>query len=238
MLFKHFQIIILAAVFLLQYFFEHIYPQNKTLNNWKNERYNILLGLLNVLLIFIPASGFVWLLQFIDQKNIGWLQLVILPYWFKILLTIIVLDLWMYAWHRLNHEMPFLWKFHHLHHTDEKMNSTTAIRFHILELLFSYPGKAIVCVIAGLQYTPVLLYEILFFTAVVIHHSNIYISPATDKIYRMLFSSPGMHRIHHSINISERNSNYGSVLSVWDKLFRTSVYKDFNFITFGVKEKN
>ncbi len=237
MLFKHIQVIILAAVFLLQYFFEHIYPQNKALNNWKNERRNILIGFSNLLLIFIPASGLVWLLQFIDEKGIGLLQCIIIPFWIKMLLTIIVLDIWMYTWHRLNHESLFLWKFHRFHHTDEKMNTTTAIRFHILELLLSYPGKAIVCIIAGLQYAPVLIYEILFFIAVVIHHSNIYITPATDKIYRKLFSSPGMHRIHHSINISERNSNYGSVFSIWDKLFRTSVYKDFNLITFGVKEK-
>jgi sterol desaturase/sphingolipid hydroxylase (fatty acid hydroxylase superfamily) len=237
MLFKHFQIIILAAVFLLQYFFEHIHPQRKILNSWKNERYNILIGLFNLLFVFMPASALVWLLSLIDEKNIGLLQQAVLPYWVQIIITLIVLDMWMYAWHRLNHELPFLWKFHRLHHTDQKMNSTTAIRFHILELLFSYPGKAIVCIIAGLQYTPVLIYEILFFTAVVIHHSNIYISQATDKIYSRFFSSPGMHRIHHSIHVSERNSNYGSVFSFWDKLFRTSVYKDFNTITFGVNEE-
>ncbi len=237
MLFKHFQIIILATVFLLQFFFEHIYPQNKALNNWKNERYNIAIGLLNLLLIFIPASGLVWLLGVIDERNIGLLQQATFPYWVKITITIVVLDAWMYAWHRLNHELAFLWRFHRFHHTDQKMNSTTAIRFHILELLFSYPGKAIVCLIAGLQYTPVLIYEIFFFIAVVIHHSNIYISPTTDKIYRFLFSSPGMHRIHHSINVSERNSNYGSVFSIWDRLFRTSVYGDFKRIVFGVKEK-
>ncbi len=236
MLFKQYQVLILAGVFLLQYFFEHVYPQNRLLNNWKSERYNIFIGLLNLLLIFIPAQALVWLLGFIDEKNLGLLQQVNLPFWSQLLLTIIILDAWIYAWHRLNHTQPFLWRFHRFHHTDQQMNSTTAIRFHILELLFSYPGKAIVCIIAGLQYTPVLVYEILFFTAVVIHHSNIYISQATDKIYRKLFSSPGMHRIHHSIHVSERNSNYGSVFSIWDKLFGTTVYKDFRLIKFGVEE--
>ena len=181
MLFKQYQVYILAGIFLLQYFFEHIHPQNKLLNNPKRECYNIFIGLLNLLLIFIPARALVWLLQFIEDKNLGLLQQINLPFWVYILLTIFILDVWMYAWHRLNHTQPLLWKFHHFHHTDTKMNSTTAIRFHIAELLLSYPGKGLVCLIAGLQYTPVLIYETLFFASIVVHHSNIRISAAADR---------------------------------------------------------
>ncbi len=236
MLFKKYQVIILAAVFLLQFMFEHIYPQNKLLNKRKNEGYNILMALLNYGIIFFPATGLVWILSFIEEKNIGLMQNTHFAPWLEFPLTILVLDIWMYAWHRMNHIIPFLWKFHRFHHRDMLMNTTTAIRFHFAELLFSYPGKILVCMIVGISYPALLVYEILFFTAIVIHHSNIFITETVDKIYRILFSSPGMHRIHHSIFETERNSNYGSVFSFWDRIFGTVMIKDFSNIKFGIEE--
>ncbi len=237
MTFKSLQIILFAAIFLLQYFFEHVYPQSKEYNNWKNERRNIATGLMNLVLVIPPAAVMVWLLQVIDLKNWGLLQQWSLPFWATLIVTVFLLDMWMYAWHRLNHTQPFLWRFHRFHHTDEKMNSTTAIRFHFLELFFSYFGKAIVFVVAGFSYTPVLIYELLFFASIVVHHSNINISEAADKIYRCVFASPRMHRIHHSVQRRERDSNYGSVFSFWDNLFGTAVYTNADHIQFGVNEE-
>lgn len=227
----------LAIVFGLQYFFEHLYPQNKKLNDWKNERFNLSIGLLNVVLNFVPASALVYLLGFIEQNRIGLLMRFSLPSWLEILLTILVLDCWMYAWHRINHTVPFFWQFHRFHHEDQRMNSTTAVRFHIAELLLSLPGKAAVYLLFGLRFTPVIVYETLFFTAIVFHHSNIRISAAADGLYRILFASPVMHRIHHSCRKEERNANYGAVFSFWDRLFRSWVKAPKGEIVFGVEEK-
>lgn len=215
---KQIQIIILAGVFALQFFFEHLFPQRKGLNDWKNERNNLLIGLLNLVLSFLPATFFVRGIQLFESRGWGLLHFFPLPFWLNLLLTLLLVDFWMYIWHRANHRIPFLWRFHRFHHKDTKMNSTTAIRFHIVELYFSYPAKAAVCLLLGISYLPLLVYETLFFTAVVIHHSNIAISAKADIIYRTLFASPGMHRIHHSDHWEDTHSNYGSLFSFWDRL--------------------
>jgi sterol desaturase/sphingolipid hydroxylase (fatty acid hydroxylase superfamily) len=215
---KQVQVIILAAVFALQFLFEHIFPQRRTLNDWKNERMNIGIGLLNLLLSLIPAHFFVQGIAFFESNGWGLLHQFSMPFALNLLLTILLMDFWMYIWHRMNHRLPFLWQFHRFHHKDTKMNSTTAVRFHIVELYLSYPAKAAVCLLLGISYLPLLIYETLFFTAVVIHHSNIAISEKADSVYRLLFASPGIHRIHHSNRLQDTNSNYGSLFSFWDRL--------------------
>lgn len=231
---KYAQIIILAAVFMLQYLFEHIYPQRKERNNWKNERFNLLIGLANTALVLFPATLFVKAIEWMELNKAGLLHRFTIPFWFNVILTILILDLWMYLWHRLNHTAPFLWKFHLFHHKDVKMNSTTALRFHTVELLLSYPGKLLICFLFGISYLPLFFYEILFFISIVIHHSNIYITERADNIYKMLFVSPIMHRIHHSIKKEERNTNYGALFSFWDRLFNSNANKAKGVIEFGV----
>jgi sterol desaturase/sphingolipid hydroxylase (fatty acid hydroxylase superfamily) len=233
---KLFQVICIAVIFGLQYFFEHVYPQRKDLNSWKNERKNIAVGLMNLLLVSLPSAAFVILLQFIDSRNLGLLQQVAWPNLVAVVVCVLVLDLWMYAWHRLNHTVPWLWRFHRYHHTDDKMNSTTAIRFHFGELFFSFFGKAAVCLLLGITYPLLVTYELVFFASIVFHHSNIRISAKADAMYRRLFASPGMHRIHHSREPSEQRSNYGSVFSFWDSFFGTAKHRDFSAIVFGVEE--
>jgi sterol desaturase/sphingolipid hydroxylase (fatty acid hydroxylase superfamily) len=234
---KYIQIIILTSVFLLQYALEHLYPQRREINDWKNERFNIGIGLLNLILNFLPAYGLVYLLRVIAEHNLGLLQQFQITMWMQIIITILILDLWMYFWHRLNHVLPFFWRFHRFHHTDEKMNTTTAVRFHIIELFLSVPGKAAIYLIMGFEFSPVIIYELLFFTSVVIHHSNIYISKKVDSLYRLIFASPFMHRIHHSVNKEERNTNYGALFSFWDRLFTSfRINKNTASIQFGVKE--
>ncbi len=231
---KYIQVVILAIVFALQYLFEHLRPQQSSINNWKNERFNIIIGIINLVLTFVPATLIVNLATLIHDKHFGLLQAFDLPLWLQILLSIIIIDFWMYIWHRLNHIVPWLWRFHKFHHKDTKMNSTTAVRFHIIELYLSYPGKVLVSLVAGISYIPLLVFEIAFFTAVIIHHSNIFITERTDKAYRFLFSSPRMHRIHHSVDPDETHSNYGGIFSFWDRLFNTWKPRAKGMITFGV----
>lgn len=233
---KYTQIVILAVLFLLQYLVEHLLPQERKYNDWKNEKFNLGIGVLNVVLNFIPASLLVYFLEIIDQNAIGLMQQFQIPIGLQIIMTIVLLDLWMYIWHRLNHTIPFLWRWHLFHHRDQKMNTTTAVRFHIVELLLSVPGKAVIYFLFGLSFLPVIIYEMLFFTAVVFHHSNIRITHSADRIYRTVFASPMMHRIHHSRRREETHSNYGAVLSIWDRLFRSWKPKPTGNIVFGVEE--
>ena len=231
---KYVQILVLGCVFALQYLVEHVRPQKREVNNWKNERFNLAIGLLNVALTFLPAGLFVQFLAYVERQNMGLIKQFSLPFGVQLVLTFFILDLWMYAWHRLNHQVPFLWRLHSFHHRDEKMNSTTAVRFHVLELFLSYPGKALVCLMFGISYVPLVIYEIVFFISVIIHHSNMYISPKADAIYRTLFASPLMHRIHHSDKREETNSNYGALFSFWDRLFGSWTEKPKEEVVFGL----
>lgn len=235
---KRWQAIILFSVFVLQYLFEHFFPENRKYNNAKNEIRNVLVGIVNAMVIFIPSALMVELISLIEKYKIGLFQLMHLSLWANIILSILAMDLFMYWWHRFNHTKKYLWHFHSFHHKDEKMNTTTALRFHSIELLLSAFFKGLFFVFIGFSFLPVLVYEILFFTVVLIHHSNINISMRIDFLYRRIFSSPMMHRIHHSNKQQETDSNYGSVFSWWDRLFSTYKKEATGEIIFGVDKRN
>jgi sterol desaturase/sphingolipid hydroxylase (fatty acid hydroxylase superfamily) len=231
---KRVQFLIFFTVLVLQYLFEHIFPQKKYNNNLKNETANIAIGILNAALLLIPSALLVQLLNYTYVHQIGLLHLINLPIGINIILTIFIMDLAMYWWHRLNHTKNIFWRFHKFHHLDNRMNTTTALRFHTVELLFSWFFKGLFFILMGFSFLPIIIYEILFFTVVLIHHSNINISSHFDMQYRKLFSSPMMHRIHHSNKKQETDTNYGSVFSFWDRLFSTYKKEAAEEIIFGV----
>ena len=234
---KKMQTLIIFGVFILQYLFEHIFPQQKKYNNARHEGFNLFIGILNALLLFIPSALLIELLSRIDKFNIGLLQQFVLPLWANIFITVVLMDFLIYWWHRFNHTKIFFWQFHKFHHHEEKMNSLTALRFHSVELIFSVIGKAVCYVLLGFFFIPILVYEGLFFIVVVFHHSNIKISTKLDMVYRQIFSSPKMHRIHHSNVQQETDSNYGSVFSWWDRIFGTYKKEAAGEIVFGI-DKN
>ncbi len=145
-----------------------------------------------------------------------------------------MIDIFMYWWHRVNHEWRILWYFHKFHHADTKLNSTSALRFHAGELLLSYVTKIIAFSLLGISLSAILVHSLLFFPIIVFHHSNLKISERWDLFFRRFIVTPLMHRIHHSVIKSETNSNYSSVLPYWDRLFRSYVKKPSKEIVFGV----
>lgn len=234
---KNIQAVILLAIFVLQYFFEHVFPQKRKYNSLKNEARNLAVGILNAALLFIPSLILVEILGYTQDHQIGLLNLISLPFAAEVAITFLITDLAMYGWHRLNHTYSLLWRFHRFHHLDEQMNTATALRFHSFELIAAVIAKGIFFLIAGLSFLPVLIYETIFFIVVVFHHSNIKISDTADMLYRKVFSSPMMHRIHHSEKKEETNSNYGSVFSFWDKIFKTYKKNAAGEIVYGVEDE-
>ncbi|MCB1159366.1 MAG: sterol desaturase family protein, partial [Leptospiraceae bacterium] len=130
-------------------------------------------------------------------------------------------DMWMYFWHRLNHEFSFFWKFHSVHHSDPEMDVTSAYRFHFGELIFSDLLRIPILLLLGFSKTELLYYNAFLGINILIHHSNIAFPEKIDKFYRVFLASPEMHKVHHSEVIKEANTNYGSLLSIWDRLFHT-----------------
>ena len=144
-----------------------------------------------------------------------------LPYWLKMLFTILILDFVIYIWHLLNHEVPLFWRFHRVHHSDLNMDASTANRFHLGELLFSGLLRLAVVYTFGLPAAGYILFEILANLSIQFHHSSIRMPADFEKRWMLLFVPPSMHRVHHSVKIRERDSNYGVLFSLWDRLLGT-----------------
>ena len=178
------------------------------------------------MLILIP-SGILMAFMLDWSKNV-WpgIGMLALPPIAKAIPIILLIDLWMYVWHRLNHEIPFLWRFHSIHHSDTTLDVTSSWRFHYIEILISELLRLPLFMLMGAGIEHLLLYSLLMTPIIEFQHSNISIPPALDRLARLIIPSPMMHRLHHSRLRSEHDSNYGSMLSVWDRLFGSLLTKD------------
>jgi len=159
--------------------------------------------------------------MYVTTHQLGILNLIDLPQWIKILVTVVFMDFMLYVWHLLNHEMPFLWRFHRVHHSDLNMDVSTATRFHIGELAISAMIKISLVFFLGASTLGVLIFESTLVLCAQFHHSSIKIPGWFEKVFWILFVPPSMHRIHHSVVIKERDTNYGTIFSLWDRFLGT-----------------
>ncbi len=199
---------------------------------------NITLGILNTVVV---AVGFVTLWAAVTtwtaQHGIGLLNLIPLPIWLHVLGAVLLLDLWTYCWHRLNHTIPFLWRFHKVHHSDPLMDVTTANRFHTGEIVLSSLLRVPVLALIGASLGELALFESIIFANTQIHHANIGFSEKVDRFMRIFLTSPAMHKVHHSRLQPETDSNYTALLSVWDRLFGSfRLRADPHEIQFGLDD--
>jgi sterol desaturase/sphingolipid hydroxylase (fatty acid hydroxylase superfamily) len=159
-----------------------------------------------------------------SEQNWGLLNQWALPYWLKIIIGFIILDLAVYTQHVLHHALPALWRLHMVHHADLDFDLTTGLRFHPVEIIISMIIKLAVVAALGAPPVAVLLFEVALNATSMFNHSNIRIHLKVDQGLRLLVVTPDMHRVHHSVIIQETNSNFGFNLPWWDRLFGT--YKD------------
>ena len=155
----------------------------------------------------------------IVEQGVGVFNVLEWPTAVEFAITIIALDLAIYWQHRAMHMFPWLWRLHRLHHTDMNFELTLGLRFHPFEILFSLFYKGSVIVALGASPLAVLCYEIVLAVFALFSHSDIRIATPWDQRLRMLFITPDWHRVHHSIHRTETDSNYGNLLSIWDRLF-------------------
>jgi sterol desaturase/sphingolipid hydroxylase (fatty acid hydroxylase superfamily) len=217
------QIIAAAIVMASLWTLEAIFPflPNRPGRFGRNAR-NIAIGMINsVILALLYAPVVVGLTAWTRANEFALLNLFSLSVWTSAILAFLLQDAWMYLWHRLNHRIPFLWRFHKVHHSDPFMNASTAVRFHTGEILISAILRLGVIALTGLSLWQVLLYDLVMIPVIFFHHSDLRFPEKADKIYRALFASPAMHRIHHSPVRVETDSNYGTIFSFWDRLGRS-----------------
>jgi sterol desaturase/sphingolipid hydroxylase (fatty acid hydroxylase superfamily) len=136
-------------------------------------------------------------------------------------LGVLALDAVSYAWHRANHRWPLLWRFHRVHHADAAFHVTTALRFHPGELLLALPVRLAAVLALGVPPAGVLLFEIVFGTANLLEHGNFELPARVERAARRVLVTPALHRAHHTADWRELDTNFGTVLSLWDRLAGT-----------------
>ncbi len=138
-----------------------------------------------------------------------------------LLLDLVILDCWIYWWHRANHEIPFLWRFHEVHHLDEFLDVTSALRFHAGEVILSSLVRATVIYLLDVPLTSVIVFETAILFGAIFHHSNLKLPPVLERALSKIIVTPSIHWVHHHAIRRDTDSNYATVLSLWDRLFAT-----------------
>jgi sterol desaturase/sphingolipid hydroxylase (fatty acid hydroxylase superfamily) len=198
--------------------------------------HNIAIALFNtVILGLVFGTVTMMLTAWTEQNQFGLLNHVG-PRPLRFAVALLLLDGWMYVWHRANHTIPFLWRFHRMHHSDRHMDVTTATRFHLGEQVGSSVLRFGLIPLLGFEVWNLVVYDTLVIALTQFHHADISLG-RWDRWLRWLIVTPDMHKVHHSDWHGETDSNYSTVLSVWDRLARSfRLRSDPSTLVFGLKE--
>jgi sterol desaturase/sphingolipid hydroxylase (fatty acid hydroxylase superfamily) len=169
-------------------------------------------------LVYVPFLVFS---VYVDEEGWGISRLLGLTGWTEIVLAIVVLDFFDYLWHRANHRVRFLWRFHKAHHADTGMDVTTALRFHPGELLISALVKAAWIAIWGPLVVAWFLFEALVSLCAQFHHANIDFPDSVERWLSWIIVTPRFHAAHHAVDRHYGNANFSTIFSLWDRLFGT-----------------
>ncbi len=181
---------------------------------------NLALGVFNALVVsLLFAAATLAVTTWAFESGVGLLHLIDLPTEVTLVAAIVLFDAWQYLWHRLNHRIPLLWRFHAVHHSDADLDASAALRFHTGEILLSSLARLAVLPVLGLTIGHVLVYETILLPIILFHHSNVRVPERMDRWLRMVIVTPWMHWVHHSDWQPETDSNYSSIFSFWDRIF-------------------
>lgn len=196
--------------------------RQRSTSRWVRWPGNLSVVVLNTLLLrlLLPAAV-VGAALAVDARNWGLLNLLPMPEWVEVLLAVLILDLAIYTQHIVFHAVPVLWRLHRMHHTDIDFDVTTGVRFHPVEIMLSMSVKIAVVAALGAPALAVLIFEVLLNAISLFNHSNVDLPRSIDRVLRRIIVTPDMHRVHHSVEPQETNSNFGFNLPWWDRLFRT-----------------
>ncbi|MCW8931282.1 MAG: sterol desaturase family protein [Gammaproteobacteria bacterium] len=173
-----------------------------------------------ILRILFPAAA-VGVAVFAHNHGWGLLNYYELPMIIAVVITIIAMDFIIYLQHVMVHAVPLLWRLHRVHHADLDYDVTTGARFHTLEIILSMLIKFATIIVLGPPVVAVILFEVILNALAMFNHSNIGLPKMIDKALRWFIVTPDMHRVHHSVEDDETNSNFGFNLTWWDRLFGT-----------------
>jgi len=183
---------------------------------------NLTLVVLNTALVRVVFPlGAAGVALWAAHKDWGLFNVVGAPGWMTFAVSLLVLDLAIYAQHVAFHHVPLLWRLHRVHHADLDVDVTTGVRFHPIEILLSMVIKVAVVLAIGAPALSVVVFEIVLNATSMFNHANVGMPAPFEQALRRIVVTPDMHRVHHSVWRDETDSNFGFNLSWWDRLFRT-----------------
>ena len=141
--------------------------------------------------------------------------------WAGMIVDLVLLDLWIYWWHRTQHAVPILWRFHEVHHLDETLDASTALRFHFGEVVISSLVRLPVIILLAIPLSNIILFEAVVAMAAIFHHSNLRLAPGFEQALSRVIVTPAIHWLHHHAIRVDTDSSYAVFFSVWDRLFRS-----------------
>lgn len=219
-------------------FLENIRPwrgwQSWRLRRWG--RHFVLTVLSKILIRAIFATVLIEVAVNVQQKKQGILQNLDIPFALQVMLGVLILDFFIYMQHKFMHRFKWLWALHKVHHVDKEIDVSTGIRFHPLEEVISMGVKVLGVSFSGAPALAALIFEVLLNFGSLFTHANIKIPKPLEKKLRLVIVTPDMHRIHHSDNELDYNTNFGFSFSFWDRLFKThrpTAFTGERHLTFG-----
>ena len=159
--------------------------------------------------------------RFAEQTGLGLFNVMQAPLWARVVATIVALDFVSYGWHRANHVIPALWRFHAVHHSDSSFTVSTALRFHPGELLLSLPLRLAAVIAVGASPVAVVAFEAMFALSNYVEHGDIDLPAWLERRLGRVFVTPALHRLHHARKPTDREHNYGTIFVTWDRLLGT-----------------
>ena len=233
------QLIAFVSIFFFFYLIESFQPVRPwTQPRWKRFAFHMTLSVLNSILMRLVAAAPVFLLIIWTQEHrfgiAHWMGLTgIVGY----IATYIVYDFYDYWWHRVNHQIPFLWRFHKAHHIDTHVDITTSLRFHPGELVLSTLAKIVFVCLWGPSLWGYMIAMIGISAHSQFHHTNFTLPEGVERIFRWVHMTPRLHASHHTVTPRTRNANFSTIFLIWDRLFGTLREPDDQEMqTLGLKE--
>jgi len=205
-------------------------------NKWKHAVPNIFFTITTIIINFALAFLLLKSADYVMANNFGILNwLPELPMWLYIVIGVLLMDfVGAYLPHFIEHKIKPLWMIHLVHHTDHKVDTTTANRHHPLESVIRYAFTLIGVFIIGAPIGIVMLYQSLSIFATQFSHANIKLPRKLDHALSYFLVSPDMHKVHHHYVLPYTDSNYGNIFSIWDRILGTYMELDRDKLVYGV----
>jgi sterol desaturase/sphingolipid hydroxylase (fatty acid hydroxylase superfamily) len=176
--------------------------------------------------LFVSLYVLDWLVYVLPAPPFLSLSSLPVPLWLNAILSFLVIDFCHYWLHRISHQMSWLWRLHRLHHSDHKVDALTTLLHHPLEAVFAFFLLISAYVVLDIPVPVIVAYGMVFTLYGPLTHVSLYLPDATNRWLSRLIVTPNFHKVHHSMDFAESNSNYGAMFTVWDYLFGTAIYRN------------